>query len=202
MALEFKTEYQKYSRYYQSFKPVFTDKSGLAYTMAIFSFIALSVFGGFAIRPTLATITTLRKQIEDQRFLNQKMDEKIRSLTLAQKEYSLIQNIIPKIYASLPEDPEIVFLIQELERMTAQSQATFSGLNLGSVTFSREKRPNKLLSLNFNFVVRGDFNALDNFLKNIPKLKRTITINNLKITPKENLLEVAIDASYYFKEGR
>ena len=74
---DYKKEYDRYKRYYLSMEPVLTKPVNQAYTAIIFSFLAVSLFGWYAIRPTVQTIVTLKREIADKTVLNKQMEDKI-----------------------------------------------------------------------------------------------------------------------------
>lgn len=126
-----------------------------AYSMVIFSLLALAFFSIFAIKPTLTSFFDLQRQIADAKTLDQELTTKIRSLLRVQEEYYRIREDLTMIDEALPVEPEFSALLQKVERVTADEQAPvisfttedFSLLkeggthitpddNIGQVTFS------------------------------------------------------------------
>ena len=73
---------------YQSVSQSFKRKKTQAYTMFILSLFTISFFSIFAIRPTLKTVTSLHREIEDLEKIDEKLTTKINQLISAQAEQS------------------------------------------------------------------------------------------------------------------
>ncbi len=58
-----KSELQRFRRYYQRLGPFLTKQKNSQSTAAIFSLLAVSLFGWYAVRPTVPTILSLRREI-------------------------------------------------------------------------------------------------------------------------------------------
>ena len=131
----------RYYKYYQKLEPAFKNRKTQAYLMAVLSLMTISFFGFFAIRPTLKTIAVLQRQIIDRKTLNEKLDEKINALILAQDEYRLIEADLPLIYTLLPEKPEFPLLMRLLENLTIQNSATISGIQFDPIVLYEKSLP-------------------------------------------------------------
>src|SRR3989344_478177 len=107
----------RYHRYSQKIAPLFKEKRIQAYTMITLSLFTISFFGSLAIRPTLGTIITLQKQIQDRTIVNQKLEEKINALIQAQTSYQAIEADLPTIYGLLPEKPDVTSLLLKIEAL-------------------------------------------------------------------------------------
>ncbi len=125
---------QRYQKYYQRLEPLFKNRQTQAYTMAILSLLTIAFFGVFAIRPTLKTIATLHRQIEDKENLNQKLEDKISALIAAQETYQQIEPSLEKIYSLMPTAVEFPSLIRRLELISVKNSALISGLQIDEVT--------------------------------------------------------------------
>lgn len=132
------------SRYYRSLEPLFKSKDTQAYTMVIMSLFTITFFGLFAIKPTLKTITSLQRQITDKGYLNQKLDEKINSLILAQESYQEIESDLPFIYSLLPDSPNFPSLLRKLEILTVQHNVSIIGIQFDKITLYGKPAPAKL----------------------------------------------------------
>jgi len=95
-----------------------------AYAMAFFSFFALAFFTIFAIRPTLISFFNLQSQIEDAKDVNVQLETKIEQLLAAQQVYQDYQSELELLDKALPDDPEFAQLIQKLEQIVNDNEAT------------------------------------------------------------------------------
>ena len=64
-------------REYLKLLPNIQNEKTKAITMLIFTFVAMSFLGIFAINPTLSTIVELNKQLEESKFVHEQLQTKI-----------------------------------------------------------------------------------------------------------------------------
>src|SRR3990167_6969276 len=95
-----------------------------AYVMAFLSFFALAFFTIFAIRPTLISFFNLQRQIEEAKDVDSKLEAKIEQLLAAQQIYQDYQSELALLDKALPKDPEFAQIIQKLEEIVNDKEAT------------------------------------------------------------------------------
>ena len=210
----------RYYKYYQKLEPAFKNRKTQAYLMAVLSLMTISFFGFFAIRPTLKTIAVLQRQIIDRKTLNEKLDEKINALILAQDEYRLIEADLPLIYTLLPEKPEFPLLMRLLENLTIQNSATISGIQFDPIVLYEKSPPetetatetkdtaaDETIPMFFTLSFQGKYQNLINLLDQLTRLERLITINSVdlsvaKLADEMSELKLGIQSrSYYYPES-
>src|SRR4051794_1976618 len=84
----------KYREYLKLLPSIHDERTQLI-TMLIFTFVALSFFGLFAINPTLSTIVELKKELSDSQFVDQQLTNKINNLESLQQRYNLLGPDLP-----------------------------------------------------------------------------------------------------------
>lgn len=187
MPIEPKTEsLRRFNRYYTALEPFFAHPEVRAYTMFILSFLAMSFFGYFAIRPTLITISTLRRQIADARFVDQKLQEKINNLSAVSVEYEAIKPDLELIWTAVPKESQFPLFVKSLERIASESGATigsfvFKPINLNhleSTTSARE------IPIDFRLTLQGDYSKLADFIGKLSRLERLSIIEKMEISTK------------------
>lgn len=194
MPFNYKTELHRYKRYYQSIGEVAVKPQTRAYTTAIFSFLAISLFGWYAIRPTLQTILFLQKEIDDNKLVNMQMEEKIGKLIEAHATYQSVQSDLPYLTQALPPAPEVLTAIGQIRNIAAIRGASISAItSSGAPLLSKEQNaPNKTTALKVNrkvqsvplsIIVIGTFDSLRGIIEDILSLRRIVTIETLNFTP-------------------
>ena len=123
----------QFHRYYQRLQPIMKKPKARATTTAVFSFLAISLFVLYAIRPTAQTIIFLRREISDKTALNQKMEDKITALIEAQTNYESIQDKVPLVDEALPQNPDAIILARQLRNLANISGASISAMNMSSL---------------------------------------------------------------------
>lgn len=211
MPFNYKQELGRYKRYYQNIGTAVRQPKTNAYTAAIFSFLAISLFGWYAIRPTLSTIFLLRREIADNALVSQQMEEKITKLIEAQAVYHNVKNKLPILEQALPEDPEAAPVVKQLRNLAIASQASISGIIVstvplvGSDTVAAEsakdqtppqskkstKNPamlgRKIASIPITVVLTGTYESLQTFLTGISEMRRIMTTETLSIIPEKEV---------------
>lgn len=216
---------QRYRHYYQKFEPLFKTKQVQAYIMVVLSLFTIAFFGAFAIRPTLKTIATLRRQIGDKTLVNQRLEEKINNLILAQEEYQRVEADLPTLYSLLPEKAEFPALLRKLEVLAIENGATISGIQFDPIVLYGEVPPppappakpveqsphettpqapaaqpveNLSTPLFFGLVLTGPYENLLITLNQLTKLDRLITIQSADLSGSTSLIVSVQSRAYYY----
>lgn len=196
MPFNYKTEIHRYKRYYQSIEQVANKPQARAYTTAIFSFLAVSLFGWYAIRPTLQTILFLRREIDDNKKINQQMEEKIGKLIEAHATYQSIKADLPYISQALPPDPELLSALGQIRNVAQLRGASISAITSSAAPLlsNEQTAPNKSTSpkdisnlkvknVQLSVVLVGTYDILEGIIEDILSMRRIITIDTLNFTP-------------------
>lgn len=116
------------------------------------SFILITFFLIFAIRPTAYTISSLLGEIKAKEILSQqKLKPKIQNVIQAQQNFALIQQDYHLIDASLPNSPSYSHLATQLLGAGYQSQLPFSKINFNFNQQTEDQKPASPFSSNLNF---------------------------------------------------
>lgn len=200
MPFNYKTELHRYKRYYQSLERVAVKPQTRAYTTAIFSFLAISLFGWYAIRPTIQTILYLQKEIEDNKLVNFQMEEKIGKLIEAHATYQRVEDDIPYLAQAIPSAPEALTALGQIRNIALIHGASISAITSSAAPLLSHEQtaPNKaavskaisnrkIKSVQLSVAVVGTYEMLQNIIEDIVTLRRIITIDSLNFTPsREN----------------
>lgn len=180
-----------------------------AFTTLLLTVLALIVFGLFAINPTLSTIASLQKQLDDDKLVQQKLSDKITNLSLLQKKYESIQTDIPTVYNALPTAssvPRFTAQIQAIAKTTLVTitQMKTSGIDLTNNTPLEENAvlgKTSIPSFTFTLSATGTSDSINQFLQQITHFDRIITLDSLSLTgsQKDNALQLDVSGKTYFK---
>lgn len=194
---------------YQDLIPLFKEEKTQNFTTLVLTLIAFSVFGLFAINPTISTIVNLKKQISDSEFVLEKLKEKITSLQRLQQEYSLlVSNDIPIIFKAIPETPAVPLLVGQLQELTIENNLTLNRLQVLQIELAGSKKatPSATIksdsgSFAFNLDVKGQNFNITNFISELVNFDRIVTIDSLSITGDSKTGEstLSLRGKAYFK---
>lgn len=191
------TGFEKFKRYYKSLEPVLEKPKNRLYTAAIFSFLAIALFGWYAIRPTIQTIIFLQRDIVDKSALDKKMEEKIGSLVEAQASYEDAKDLLPVLDDAIPDTPDAIDAIIQIKNLVATTQATLSSVRVTNVALlqtsqlTKDKQPKKpefLISLS----ISGLYQEVESFIQSLVSLRRILTIEQMNLVPSKESAGISV----------
>lgn len=160
-----------------------------ASTAAIFSFLAVSLFGWYAIRPTVQTILFLRREIIDKTRVNQQMEDKITSLIEAQATYEEAQPLLPLVEEAIPTIPDAAGLIIQLRNLAVLSGASISAMQVPSVSLLGEASGSAAKKIQGEFAltvaITGPYETIKTFLDGLLSMRRIVTMDMIEIRPQK-----------------
>jgi len=189
--------------YLETLLPRFKEERiGAFFTLAL-TLTTITIFGLFAINPTLTTIAQLRKQLEDNKFVDQKLREKIANLRTLQDNYTQIQENIPVVLDAIPTAPTIPLFTAYVQGAVTQSRVKLVILQTLPVEFTADAPPHAYMSFAFSLTAEGTTGNIDTFLTSLQSFARLVTIDEFSIrkTPDNlNLFQLTVKGKAYFKK--
>lgn len=188
MALFPPSDYQRFRRYYQHLGPFLTNQKNKESTAAIFSLLAVSLFGWYAVRPTIQTILFLRREIADKTTVNQKMEEKITSLIEAQAAYEQQTERISLVRQAVPTSPEAVELATQIKNLAQELSASVSAIQVTTVAIDKDATPSgqskeSAGTFSITAILSGNWGAIRSFLGEVVNLRRVTSIDSITLKP-------------------
>jgi Tfp pilus assembly protein PilO len=195
-----KEEYSKYLVFVPNFKAEKTQK----FTTIVLTLTASMVLLIFAVNPTLSTISNLQKQLEDNRFVERQLEQKINNLSVLQQKYSEVQQDLPIVYDAVPKDPRVVTLVSEVQGIAQDSGLILTNFQTFEIETSQKSiAGKKYSSYDFTASAEGSYENMKRFLDNLIGFQRIITINNMSITRQQtfgsSILQLSVKGTAYFK---
>lgn len=171
---------KRYLSYLKLF-PQLQDK-GKEYTTLLLTLGALSLFGIFAIKPTITTIVELKKQLADSTFAEGKLQQKILALGQLQAQYSELSSDLPAIFTAVPKNPEVPLLIGKIQSLTQKNNLSLSQLQVDDVEVTKLTPATQTASYALSLSVAGSISDLQAFLTDITRMDRIVTLDTLSYT--------------------
>lgn len=164
-----------YSQYYSRLKLIIerpaTKVSGLV-ILTIFTVIGFTVF---AILPTFKTIASLKREIEDAKTVEAKLQQKIHSLNQAESLYAKITPGLSSLNQVLPAEPEFERLAWQIHWLANQNRVTITNGSFSE--FQTDFIPVTL-------GIRGNYLAIKAFIAGLNRIDRLIAVEELTISSK------------------
>lgn len=192
-----KEEFVKYLQLLPSFK----EKKTQAFTTIALTLLALSVFGFFAINPTVSTIAKLKKELADSKIVDEQLDRKIKALSILQNQYSLLENDIPRIFDAIPQAPIVPLLAGQSQSLAKTNNISLDRIEAFEVELSQKKGSKNAQAYAFSINGTGSYAQILEFAKSLTNFERVATIDVISITRLEGKsdLNVNIRGKAYFK---
>ena len=188
-----------FRRYYKSLDPILGKPKNRAYTTTILSFLVISLFLWYAIRPTIQTILSLRREIKDDREVNSQMEQKISNLVEAQAAYQDASPKLALLPQGLPKNPEVVEFLLSVRTMAQEANASISGIQVQTVpiTTSTTATPgaaasSQVLGIPITLSIDGSFDQLKQILDSLMNTRRVISVQSYQITALDNDKQVVV----------
>ncbi len=181
---------KRYSQYYVYIEPVVSDPLVRGYFNLVASFLLIAFFLVFALSPTIDTILTLRKKIDEQNQAIKTMDQKIANLVIAQANYSQVESSLPVLFTALPQTPTPQTIISEVMAAASSSGLVVQGLQFQELPLSADsveaqvqaQKTSDALTVKFILNATDSPDKTRSFLTKIESLPRQIHILDLGIT--------------------
>jgi len=180
----------QYRKYYRSLEPILAKPKTKIYSTVIFFFLVVSLFGWYAIRPTIQTILYLQREIKDKTAVNKKMDDKIQALIQSQSIMESIQQKLPLIEDAIPKNPDAIDVVRQLRDLTVSTGASVSAIQIGTIpavqTASSSASPlTKQVEFPVTMSVEGNYQTISLFLNSLINIRRIILIDSISFTPNK-----------------
>lgn len=194
----------KQSRYYTYIRPIYRNKFVRTYSPLIFSLVTIAVFSFYALRPTITTILSLQKSIEEQTEILNKVREKVANLATGKQNYESIDNQVKiKINSLVPDNPALAQLINSLNYIADQTDATISGVQFQTVEITPKQtvlnKDAQILPVDFTLNAQGSFADLMRMLTLMKKSNRLFSITSINFAqPPDAPLIMSISAQAFF----
>jgi Tfp pilus assembly protein PilO len=192
------------SRYYTYIKPIIKNKFARTYSSLIFSLITIAIFSYYAIRPTVTTILSLQKSIQEQNQVLLTLKEKVNNLVAGKKNYEDIPSATKdKMDSLVPNNPNLAGLINSLSYVADNAQASISGIQFQPVLIetvnSQPSKNAQLSEVAFAMNVQGEFPNLMNLLTTLKRLDRLVTLSTVNfVQPVDAALVMSITGKAYY----
>jgi Tfp pilus assembly protein PilO len=181
----------QYQKYYRTLEPVLAKPKTKKYSTVIFFFLVVSLFGWYAIRPTIQTILYLRKEVADKIVVNQKMDDKINALITAQSLYESVSPRLTLLTDAIPENPHAVEIMKQLQQLSPPTQASLSGAQISTVPIVQTRKENesaKKTSVTYSdfpisVTLSGPYTSLSHYLSQLIAMRRIVKIQSISYAP-------------------
>lgn len=190
----------------QSLLPRIEEQKTQSFITLSLTLIAIVIFGFFAISPTLSTISQLSKQLDDNRFVDDKLVEKIANLSKLQEQYATLQPDFSYVFNAIPKETELPQFIAQVQSLAQSSQVELVRIQTLPVEIPKNLST-KAIVIGIGIDIGGQAPNIHDFIKQLSESQRIITIDSISIAKSSstNLLDNSVRANIkgklYFQRG-
>ncbi len=186
--------------------PYLTPERSQKFFGIVLTLCALSLFGFFAIKPTVSTILKLKKELADNQFVFDQLETKIKNLTTLRKQYFNLQNDLPVVTNAITVQPDVHLLFAQIQSVAQASNINIKKLqNFQVEVLKNDKSANKnYYSYSFSIAGAGSFENISKFIQTITNMERIISIDAFSINltdQSSQSLEFNIQGTAFFKNN-
>jgi len=187
--------------YLEKIFPYLKEKRTQKFATLSFTLLAIIVFGFFAINPTLVTIVSLRKELEDAKFVNQQLIDKTSNLRTLGEKYQELQNDLPLVNAAFPATPQGPLFIAQVDALAAENNVQIDVAHTNSFSILPEQVDMTPASFNFSITAHGDLQSILGFSSAMANFQRIITISSVTIDiGKDNAAGLTFNGKAFIKK--
>jgi Tfp pilus assembly protein PilO len=163
----------------------------------IMSLLAVSIFGAFAIRPTLVTIAELQTEIGTKNDVLVRLNTKIRALSEAETYLSQNRQILSLFDTAVPNSPSVSSYIQQIEALAEKNNITLTSFTLKDielikntdvepidVEISEKNMPQNNIS--YSMTATGNFSSINTFINSIENHRRRFSSTLISVEKDRN----------------
>ncbi len=186
-------------------KKIFTKKA-TDYTFTILFFFIFSLFIFFAIKPSLTTAVSLKREESDLKTIDSKYENNIMNITSVQSLMEEHREQLPLLTDAISDHPQVNKMIDDIKKASDQTAFVIKKAGIGEVNLLDTKNK-KLQALLLTIEGSSDFNSLMKFIQSLSNQRRLKTIEKMVITNSGNLegqasssgqLRVVMDIEAYY----
>ena len=144
-----------------------------------------SIFVIFAIRPSLVTAFSLKKEETELNKLNNTYEGVISKIVAIQSSFENYRQDLHLFSEAIPSKPNVNRLIGDIEQATATSSVTIQKLSAGEVNLV-DKSKGTLRSTSIDIDASADFDNLLQSIQEIYRQRRLKKVQKLDITSQSN----------------
>lgn len=206
--------YLQYRRYFRQLTDAYAKTPALRASLEfLLTLFAISFFALFALRPTINTIAELWANINSQKEIKGRLEQKIRDLAVSQEIWKTEQKRMEILDQALPKTPRPDGYIKQIESLASGRGLVLSFLKVDEVALrgevekqgEKKTKGQKTEIIAVSLSLSGAYTALLGFLEDLENLRRPTDTVSFSFSTTKGLapgqtvilLTVANEAPYY-----
>lgn len=166
-------------------KPIAKVSIELLITVIAVLFLAL-----FAIRPTLSTMSTLLKDIEDKKKVDEALTKKAAALSTLNSDIVPMTSELAALDKVIPNTPDLDGLLRRIEKLASEKPIVISSIRSAIVPKENDlelKGTPQLSSYTIQMNIKGSYTNVMAFLDGLTTMDREVKLVNLSLATQKNV---------------
>ena len=159
-------------------KSIFVKKTG-NYISIIFFLLIFSIFIIFAIKPSLTTAFSLKKEEVDLKKVDRVYEDKINNIISIQTQIEENRNDLPLLSQSISEHPEVNKIIEDIKKIADKNSLTIIKASIVDINLSKTNQ--ELQDVKLVMEVGVSFENLTKFMNDLFAQRRLKLIDDVVI---------------------
>jgi Tfp pilus assembly protein PilO len=197
MALGWRGQYYRYKELFLNIAAVYKRRADVRmFLEIILSLSTVTIFLIFALKPTVITIISLVKEIDEKQNSIATLDKKIQDLNTARNIYSQEASSVSLIESAIPINPDIQVIVGQIQGMASKNSVSLRGFSTGEIVIigtSQKKKsasdnkplPGDSKEIPVSITISGDYQNINSFLNDLENFRRQLKIDTLGINSSE-----------------
>jgi len=174
-----------YKFYGRNIRPYLYAEEKKPSTILGMTLFSLVIFGAFAIRPSIVTISRLRQEVKKAGEAKIFLDQKIGDLSRAQINYQLALKDLKLVEEALPKDEAVPQLLETLALAAGKNNVVLNETRFGPAPFCDGKR----CGVHLTVTVTGELGSVENFISELENGVRQMDVKKVKMNRSGEELE-------------
>ena len=190
-----------YKFYGRNIRPYLYAPEKKNHTILGMTLFSLIVFGAFAIRPSLSTISRLNSETKKAREAKTLLDQKLNDLSQAQVNHQLALEDLKLVDYALPKDPAVSSILETLASAAGRNDVVLEETVFDPAPFSLRKGAG--CGVNFTVRAGGELENIEKFIAELEEGIRQMDVQKVRMNRGGEELErmiVEVELVVHFYE--
>jgi len=184
-------------------KKIFTQKAR-DYTFTIVFFLTFSLFILFAIKPSLTTATSLKREEFDLKKIDEQYENNIVNIASVQSLMEEHREELPLLTDAVSDHPQVNKMIDDIKKASDQTSFFLKKASIGEVNLL-DTKDQKLQTLHLTIEGSSSFETLMKFIQTLSNQRRLKTVQKMVISKDQQeeasasgQLKIIMDVEAYY----
>ncbi len=195
MAAKYQTNQDVYKKYIEQVTVLYHNRQDVRmYAEILLSMSAIVIFGIFAIKPTVTTITGLYSEIKAKREIISLLNQKIENLVTAQSLLEQQRVRIATLNQAIPDEPLLEKQVRQIEGVAKRNGVDLIGIKIENVALLgaevKKKSDDDAIApphpdaafFPITVSVEGSYSTTHSFLRELENMRRPLSQNSTGVS--------------------